>query len=145
MVIERMVPGLADILFSARKPLLLLFAAVTLVLGLSATRLAVDASFTKTIPMHHPYMRTLLDHEAAFGGANMIVIALMQQQGDIFNKPFLDALHGVTDDLFFIDGIKRETVTSLWTPNVRYVEVTEQGFAGGNLIKSGFSGSASEL
>jgi len=128
---------LADSLIRQRLPILIAFVVATLLLGLSATRLHVDARFEKSIPRNHAFMKAFLKFEPTFGGANTVVVALVNKQGDIFNRPFLERLKGVTDDVFFIEGVKRESVTSLWTPRVRYVEVTEEGFAGGSVIRSG--------
>ena len=136
---------LADVLIRWRLPILLGFVLATVALGWSATRLQADARFEKTIPRHHAFMQAFLHYEPTFGGANTVVVALVSKQGDIFNRAFLDRLKAVTDDVFFIDGVKRESVTSLWTPRVRYVEITEQGFTGGSVIRSGFSGSAEDL
>jgi len=58
--------------------------------------------------------------------------------GDIYTPEFMRALKGATDDVFFIPGVDRATVTSLFTPNVRFVEVVEDGFAGGNVVPASF-------
>ena len=143
--LKAMTEHLADILIRVRVPILVAFVLDTVLLGLSATRLHVDARFDKSIPRNHEFMKAFLHYEPTFGGANTVVVALVSKEGDIFNRAFLDRLKAVTDDVFFIDGVKRESITSLWTPRVRYVEVTEQGFAGGSVIRSGFSGSAEDI
>lgn len=50
-------------------------------------------------------------------------------EGDIYNREFLETLNKVTDDVFFINGVSRASVTSLFTANVRYIEITEDGFS----------------
>ena len=35
--------------------------------------------------------------------------------------------HQLTDEVFFLPGVDRRTVTSLWTPNTLYFEITEEG------------------
>lgn len=136
---------LANGLIRWRVPILLAFVLATVALGWSATHLRADARFEKTIPRQHAFMQAFLHYEPTFGGANTVVVALVSKQGDIFNRAFLERLKAVTDDVFFIDGVKRESVTSLWTPRVRFVEITEQGFAGGSVIRSGFTGSPEDL
>src|SRR3546814_9495257 len=54
--------------------------------------------------------------------------------GDIYDAQFLDTLHKVTDDVFFLPGVDRSRVTSLFTPGVRYLEVVEDGFSTGDVI-----------
>src|SRR5690606_22588069 len=41
-------------------------------------------------------------------------------------------------EVFFIPGIDRGRVTSIFTPNVRFIEIVEDGFAGGNVIPVDF-------
>ena len=45
---------------------MLLCVAVTLALGLSATRLKLDPGFNKMIPMQHPYMQVFERYAGAF-------------------------------------------------------------------------------
>lgn len=129
---------LARLIFGHRRALLAVFAAITLVFGASAARLNVDAGFTKMIPLEHEYMRTFVKYQKTFGGANQVIVALMQKHGDIYNAEFFAALKKVTDDVFFIPGVDRATVTSLFTPNVRFIEVVEEGFVGGDVIPADF-------
>ena len=135
----------ARLIFSQRRALLLIFALITLALGYSATQLRVDAAFNKMIPLQHPYMKTFTEYQQTFGGANRVVVVLMQKEGEIFNADFFSALKKMTDDVFFIPGVDRPTVTSLFTPNVRFIEVIEDGFSGGNVMPAGFQGAPEDL
>ena len=145
MTIASLINALARLVFSHRRVLLTLFIFITIALGYSATRLRVDAGFNKMIPLAHPYMKTFTEYQKTFGGANRVIVALMQKDGDIFNADFFNALKQVTDDVFFIPGIDRPTVTSLFTPNVRFIEVVEEGFSGGNVIPANFKGTPEDL
>ncbi|MGH8445786.1 MAG: efflux RND transporter permease subunit [Solimonas sp.] len=106
-----------------------------------ASRLQPDAGFEKQIPLDHPYMQVFKRYEQAFGGANLVSIAVMRKPaadgaapGDIYDAAFLDTLRKVTDDVFFLPGIDRSRVTSLFTPGVRYLENVEGGFASGDVV-----------
>ncbi len=132
-------------LFAHRRGFVVLFAAITLCMGWAASRLQVDAAFTKQLPLGHEYIRTFVQHQEQFGGANRIVIALMMREGDIFNPGYFDLLRSLTDEVFFIPGVDRASVTSLFTPNVRFVETVEDGFAGGNVIPADFRPTAEGL
>ncbi|HEV2007118.1 MAG TPA: MMPL family transporter, partial [Burkholderiales bacterium] len=125
--------------------MLALFAAITAVLVPSATQLRADAGFKKMIPLTHPYMKTFVDYESTFGGANRVVVALLRKDGTIFDADYMKALKAATDDVFFVPGVDRATVQSLFTPNVRFIEVVEEGFAGGNVIPATFQGTAADL
>jgi predicted RND superfamily exporter protein len=138
--------AIAHPIFAYRRALLAAFAVITALLAYSAiVGLRVDAGFAKMIPLEHPYMKTFTQYQKTFGGANRVLVAIMQKDGDIFNPAFFRTLKGVTDDVFFIPGVDRPTVTSLFTPNVRFIEVVEEGFAGGNVIPATFKATPEDL
>src|SRR3546814_6282975 len=103
-------------------------------------QIKTDAGFDKSIPLEHPYMKVLKQYMADFGGANTVLVALMQKpgHGDIYNEKFLTSLKTATDELFFLPGVDRSRVSSIFTPDVRYIEVVEGGFAGGNVIPADY-------
>ncbi|MDF1554952.1 MAG: MMPL family transporter [Deferrisomatales bacterium] len=130
-MLERLVFG--------RRPLVIAaFVGLTLFMGYSAKDLKVDAGFTKMVPLEHPYMKTFVQYRDEFGGANRVLVALMAKQGDIFTPAFFDTLKQATDEVFFLPGVDRTKVSSLFTPNVRFTEVVEDGIAGGNVVPSDF-------
>ena len=108
----------------------------------SACSLRIDVGFNKFLPLEHEYINTYLEYRKDFGGANKILIALKQKEGDIFSKEFFSALKDITDTVFFIDGVERSSVKSLYTPNVRFTEVVEDGISGGNIIPNDFKPSS---
>jgi predicted RND superfamily exporter protein len=129
---------LERIVFGRRALLIGLFAAATVAMGFQASRLRVDAGFKKLLPLEHPYMQTFVEYQEEFGGANRVLIALVDRGGDIFNAAFFEKLKAVTDEVFFMPGVDRTKVRSIYTPNVRFIEIVEGGFAGGNVIPAGF-------
>jgi predicted RND superfamily exporter protein len=136
----------AERLIAWRRPLLILFLALTALFGFTATKLKLDPGFNKMIPLKHEYMRTFVQYGDTFSGANRIVVNLRWKgQGDIYNKAFLDTLRKVTDEVFFLPGVQRTRVFSLFTPNVRYIEVTEKGYVGDVVVPARFTGSQDDL
>ena len=126
-------------LLFARRPLVLAaFALVTIAMGWSATGLRVDAGFTKLVPVEHEYMQTFLEYRDEFGGADRVLIAVMARDGDMFTPGFFEALRQVTDATFFLPGVDRTQVFSILTPNVRFIEVVEDGVAAGNVLPVDF-------
>ncbi|HVU24391.1 MAG TPA: MMPL family transporter [Opitutus sp.] len=125
--------------FRHRPPLVIGFALLTGVMGWFACHLHVDASFNKSLPTDHPYIRTFEKYQAEFGGANRVLVALMARDGDIFTAQFFHELRKVTDEVTFVPAVDRPQVQSLFTPNVRYIEVVEDGFSGGNVIPADFT------
>lgn len=132
-------------IFHQRKPLLALFILLTVALGYSATNLKIEAGFFKMIPLHHPYMKTFLEYQKDFGGANKVLVAVKSNKGEIFTPQAMAALRKVSDEVFFINGVERSSVTSLFTSNVRYTEVVEDGFTGGNLVDSSYAGTPQQV
>jgi len=126
------------LLFKMRAVILCFFAIITVFLLYQATQIRLDASFTKNIPLKHSYMQTYLKHQKHFGGANNILISVCDKNIDIFNTHFFNTLKGVHDQLFFIPGINRTQVKSLFSPNTRFVEIIEDGFTGGPVIPANF-------
>lgn len=134
-----------NFLFSRRKLVIGLFLIVTVFMSWSVTNLKVDAGFSKMLPLQHEYMKTFVKYRDEFGGANRILVALTVKEGDIFTPEFFKTLKLATDEVFFIPGVDRSRVSSLFTPNVRFTEVVEDGIAGGNVIPDDFQGTESDL
>ena len=137
--------GLEKLIFNNRRIFLGFFILITLLMAYSVTNLRIDAGFSKLLPLKHEYMQTYVEHRKEFGGANRVLIALMAKQGDIFTPEFFKTLEDATADVFFIPGVDRAQVSSLFTPNVRFTEVVEDGIAGGNVIPADFEVSAEGL
>jgi len=127
------------LVFGARPVVLVLFALVTAVMLYFASQLRVDAGFKKQIPLDHEYMQTFLEYEQNFGGANRVLVAVMAKDGDMFDQEFFQLMEKVTADVIAIDETDDARVRSIFTPNVRFVEVVEDGFAGGNVIPPEFT------
>jgi predicted RND superfamily exporter protein len=130
---------LEALIFGHRRWIVGIFTCLTLFMAYSATDLHIDAGFRKHLPLKHEYMQTYIQYSGEFGGANRVLIALMAKSGDIFTANFFDTLEKVTDEVFFIPGVDRTKVSSLFTPDVRFTEVVEDGIAGGNVVPSDFS------
>ena len=137
--------ALARAVLRHRRLLLVIMALITIGLGYSASKLRVEAGFMKMIPLSHEYMSTFLDYQGEFVGANRIMVSLRNQDDTVFDKDFLAALKKATEEVFYLEGVERSSVTSLFTPNARYSEVVEEGFTGGNLIEADYSGTEQEL
>ncbi|SDS43520.1 hypothetical protein SAMN05216421_1519 [Halopseudomonas xinjiangensis] len=120
------------LVFNNRLFVVVAFTVITLVLGYFAAQIRPDTSFTKMIPLEHPYIVNMLEHQddlASLG--NSIRIAVEIKEGDIFTTEYMETLKRINDEVFFLPGVNRSGLRSLWTPNVRWTEVTEYGFDGG--------------
>ncbi|HEX2861896.1 MAG TPA: MMPL family transporter [Lacunisphaera sp.] len=137
-----MIRQLEEIIFRHRHLTVTFFAVATLVLGWFAVQTRVDASFSKQLPIDHEYIETFKTYQTQFGGANRVVIALVARRGDMFTPEFFQTLKAVTDEAYYLPGVDRAQVMSIFTPNVRYIEVVEEGLQGGNVIPADFAPNA---
>lgn len=129
-----------------RLPALIAFMLVSVFFAFHALQLRPDASFEKMVPGSHEYIRNFQQYENELRPlGNVIRVAVETQRGDIYSAEFLDTLKKVTDEVFYISGVDRGAMKSLWTPNVLWNEVTEKGFVAGQIIPQGFDGSASAV
>jgi predicted RND superfamily exporter protein len=135
-VLERLV-------FNFRVPFLVLCALATLLLGAVAIdRLALRPGFEKMLPQSHPYIRNFLENRDQLGGmGNAVRVVVANPKGDVFESGYLDTLRAINDELVLMPGVDRAWVKSLWTPAVRWTEVTEEGFAGGPVMPDDYDGS----
>ncbi|GAA0345184.1 MMPL family transporter [Bowmanella denitrificans] len=135
----RLIDILELVFFRHRKWVIILFGLLSGFLLWQATQLKLDAAFTKNIPLNHPYMQNYMKHQKNFGGANSILVSVCQRDGSIFNQTFFDRLKDVHDQLFFIPGVDRSQVKSLYSASTRFTEVVEEGFSGGPVIPADFN------
>jgi predicted RND superfamily exporter protein len=138
MKIESLINVIEATMFRKRVMVLVAFVLASIFLVFQASQIKLDAAFEKHIPLNHTYMKTYLEYRENFGGANNVLISVCDTEGDIFNESFFGALKGVHDQLFFIPGVDRIQVKSLYSPSTRFVEIVEDGFAGGPVIPANF-------
>ncbi|WP_332852173.1 efflux RND transporter permease subunit [Duganella sp. S19_KUP01_CR8] len=136
-LLERMV-------FNHRLLVVLACAVMTLALAwLGATRLGLSASFEKMMPQSQPYIQNYLANKTSLRGlGNAVRVVVENPTGDIFSPQYLEALKQVNDELFLTPGVDRAWMKSMWTPTVRWNEVTEQGFQGGPVMPDAYDGSS---
>ena len=130
---------IATFLINNRYGIVALFVAITIGMMFAMSNLRIETGFKKQLPLKHEYMQTFLQYEKEFGGANRVLVALVARDGDMFTPEFLESFETITDQVFFIPGVDRASVRSIFTPNVRFVEIVEDGFAGGNVIPSDYA------
>ena len=133
-MLERIVNRLQKLVFGHRGTTLAVLALVTAVMGVFALQLRMSAGFDKQLPQNHEYIRTFNQYREVLFGANRIIVVVHAKSGDIWNEKALTRLHDVTQALFFMAGVDRRTVTSLWTPNTRAVQITEEGMKAEDVI-----------
>ncbi|MFD2644590.1 efflux RND transporter permease subunit [Pseudomonas japonica] len=138
---------LERLIFNNRLLVVIVCLLATLVLGYyAATRLSLSASFEKMIPQSHPFIKNYLENRQALRGLGSSVrVVVENSEGDIFDPHYLQVLKEVNDELFLTPGIDRAWMKSLWTPAVRWTEVTEEGFRGGPVMPNAYDGSVGSV
>src|SRR5277367_2319250 len=121
-------PWLDRFIFANRRILIALFSLITLVLAWPAAHLSPNASFDNLLPQHNAMTDVYKKYRPVFGSVNGLLVAIESTDGDILTPQFFDKLQKLTDDVFFLPGVDRSHVSSLVTPDVRYIEVVEDGF-----------------
>ncbi len=138
---------LERLVFNHRFAMIVVCALVTAVLGyFAASRLVLNASFEKMIPQSQPYIRNYLTYQKDLRGlGNAVRVVVENTEGDIFDPRYLEALKQINDELVLTPGVDRAWVKSLWTPGVRWTEVTEEGFRGGPVMPDGYDGAPQQV
>ena len=139
-------PFVEKVLFGGRGIILFILLALTVFLVYNATQVGLDSRSSKYIPLEHEYIKNHMRHASDLSsGLNNVKIVVASTNGDIFNAEYMETLRQINDEVFFIKGADRSKLKSLWTPNVRWTEVTEEGFQGGPVIPATYNGSEDSI
>ncbi|MFS8979465.1 efflux RND transporter permease subunit [Cupriavidus necator] len=138
-MLSRLITRLEAALFGHRLPFLLALAGFTALMGVLGAKLHLEAGFEKQLPQGHEYIKTFEQFRDKLFGANRLTIAVHARKGDVWNAAALTQVLKVTEAVTYLPGVDRTSVTSLWTPNVFFTEITEDGFraeavAGGDIV-----------
>lgn len=139
-------PFAERLIFNNRLLVIVFMLLATAVLAWQATQLKVAASFEKMIPTKHEYVVNFLENRADLTSlGNVVRVTVQAKEGDIFSAEYLETLKQVTDKAFYIPGVNRPEMASLWTANTRWTSVTEEGLEGGQVIPASYTGDAESI
>ncbi|MBB6291733.1 hypothetical protein FBY10_1343 [Pseudomonas sp. SJZ103] len=134
------------VIFNNRLLIIILIVVISVLLGWQASRLVVNANFDRMIPSSHPYIMNFFDNRAELPGlGNSVRVVIENTKGDIFDQQYLQTVREINDELFLIPGVDRPWMKSLWTPSLRWTQVTEDGLRGGPVMPDRFDGSSEKL
>jgi predicted RND superfamily exporter protein len=137
---------LERVIFNNRPAVIVTCLLVSLFLFWQATLVRPSTSFEKMIPLDHPFIQKMMEHRNDLANlGNTVRISVEALDGDIFSKQYMETLREINDEVFYIPGVDRSGLKSLWSPSVRWTEVTEEGFAGGEVIPQSYNGSDDSL
>lgn len=89
--------------------------------------LKMYSDFADLLPQSHDYIELHNDIKDTFGGANVIVVGIEMEQGDIFNNESLALIHRLTLAVDDLPGVNHNLVSSLTHRNSRKIWLTEMG------------------
>ncbi|RMP20366.1 putative Membrane protein [Pseudomonas coronafaciens pv. atropurpurea] len=137
---------LERLIFNHRPAVIFLCLLTSVFLFWQALQVRPSTSFEKMIPLSHPFVQNMMKHRNDLGNlGNTVRISVEAVDGDIFSKAYMETLRQISDEVFYIPGVDRSGLKSLWSPSVRWTEVTEEGFAGGEVIPQSYDGSDASL
>ena len=137
---------LERLIFNNRPAVITICLLVSIFLFWQATLIRPSTSFEKMIPLEHPFIQKMMEHRNDLANlGNTVRISVEATDGDIFSKEYMETLRQINDEVFYISGVDRSGLKSLWSPSVRWTEVTEEGFAGGEVIPQSYNGSQESL
>lgn len=125
---------LEALLFRQRALVLAALLLLTVVMGVFALQLRMDAGFEKQLPIGHEYVETFRTYRDDLIGANRLTVVVRARAGSIWTREGLTRLNDVTQAVMFLPFVSRGSVTSMWTPNAFVNEITEEGFRADPLI-----------
>ena len=140
-IMNRLVNGI----FRYQLFLLVLLAFPTGFFIFQASQIEVDRSFYKTIPTKHAYTQTYLTYENQLGSANQLNISVCHKNDTIFNQEFFTALEGVHNKLSSALPANSFHIRSLFSPQVRYLNIGEKVIGQKKVVPSTYNGEESNF
>jgi predicted RND superfamily exporter protein len=137
---------LERLIFNNRLLLIACCLVLTAFFGFQLKGLVVSASFDKMLPHGHAYIKNYLENRNQLRGlGDSVRVVIENTSGDIFDPEYLATLAKINDEIFIQPGVDRSWMKSIFTPVVRWVEVTEEGFTGGPVLPNDYNGSAKSI
>jgi predicted RND superfamily exporter protein len=134
------------LIFNHRPWALLACLLATAFLALQMRVLTVSASFDKMLPHSHPYIQNYLHERHHLRGlGDSVRVVVENPSGDVFDPRFLATFARINDEIYLIPGVDRAWMKSIWSPAVRWTEVTEEGFNDGPVVPNNFDYSAGSV
>lgn len=114
-------------IFNNPRKVLSLIAILTLVFALRIPGLKIFTDFADLLPQQHPYIELHNSIKDSFGGANVLVVGVEFEEGDIFTNENLARIDRITQAVDSLPGVNHNLVSSVTHRNSRKVWLTEVG------------------
>ena len=120
-------PRYVTVLMRWRWSIIGLVLVVTAAWALQLPGLKMYSEFSDLLPQNHPYIQLHNEVRDVFGGANIVLLCVAVEQGDIFTPEVLETLHRITQDVDLLPGVDHNQLASLTHQKVRKIWITETG------------------
>lgn len=100
---------------------------LTIFFALQIPGVKMYSDFADLLPQEHTYIHLHNEIKDNFGGANVIVVGVAVEDGDIFTNETLAVIHHVTQAVDSLPGVNHNLVTSLTHRTTRKIWLTEMG------------------
>lgn len=114
-------------IFRNPRKVLAAIAILTLLFALRIPGLKIYTDFANLLPQQHPYIELHNSIKDSFGGANVLVVGVEFQDGDIFTNENLARIDRITQAVDSLPGVNHNLVSSVTHRNSRKVWLTEVG------------------
>mgnify|MGYP000064761428 CR=1 FL=1 len=114
-------------IFNNPRKVLTLIALLTLFFALRIPGLKIYTDFADLLPQQHPYIHLHNSIKDDFGGANVLVVGIEFDEGDIFTNERLALIDRVTQAVDNLPGVNHNLVSSVTHRNSRKIWLTEVG------------------
>ncbi len=121
------VHGLELAIFRHPKAILAAILLATVFFAAQIPALKMYSDFADLLPQSHPYIQLHNDIKDNFGGANVIIVGVEVEEGDIFTNETMQLIHSVTQGVDELPGVNHNLLTSFTHRTTRKVWLTEMG------------------
>ncbi|PAU85858.1 transporter [Pseudomonas sp. WN033] len=114
-------------IFNNPRKVLAAIALLTLMFALRIPGLKIYTDFADLLPQQHPYIELHNSIKDSFGGANVLVVGIAFDEGDIFSNANLATIDRITHAVDSLPGVNHNLVSSITHRNSRKIWLTEVG------------------
>lgn len=114
-------------IFERPKTVLFVILLLTAFFATQIPAIRMYSDFADQLPQTHPYIQLHNEIKDNFGGANVIIVGVEVESGNIFTNDTLNLLHKVTQAVDSLPGINHNLVSSFTHRTTRKVWLTEMG------------------
>lgn len=125
--ITHLLHNLDERIFNRPKIVLGLILMVTLFFASQIPGVKMYSDFADLLPQEHPYIVLHNEIKESFGGANVVIVGIEVENGDIFSNAALARIHRITQAVDNLPGINHNLVASITHRNSRKVWMTPEG------------------